>query len=298
MAIDSNVVAERWRNLDFSDPGVRSMASALAPAYVRLGGTAADLLIFDSGGGGGGGPPTSHDFEDSCGCDDDFLGRKKRVNFTMSSSDWDYIAGFSAAVGWKLLFDANVLLRTAKDKWDPDNLSSLLRYSSEKRRRFSDVAWELGNEPNSLHHQLNVTLSPTRLGRDFATLRHLLNSFPAYANSTMVGPDVNHLEKCVDPQSGKRRRRKCKALRYLEKVVTSSGARTLDALTWHQYYLDGHSAKLADFLRPEPLEQFERTLRVVDGFVRKELKLGGVPLWLGETGSAFGGGAKGLSDRY
>ncbi len=83
----------------------------------------------------------------------------------------------------------------------------------------------------------------------------------------------------------------------MEKVVSAAGHGTLDALTWHQYYLDGHTAGLKDFLSPVPLRQFQRALETVDDLVRNELGLKDVPVWLGETGSAFGGGAKGLSDR-
>ena len=46
VAIDSHVVAERWKNFDFDSDRVLNMAKALAPAYLRLGGTAADLLTF------------------------------------------------------------------------------------------------------------------------------------------------------------------------------------------------------------------------------------------------------------
>ena len=46
VAIDSHVVAERWKNFDFYSNRVLNMAKALAPSYLRLGGTAADLLTF------------------------------------------------------------------------------------------------------------------------------------------------------------------------------------------------------------------------------------------------------------
>ena len=143
-----------------------------------------------------------------CGCDDSHLWsiRKRRSNFTMWSSDWDSVSDFAAAVGWKLLFDANVLLRRGS-KWDPDNLRSLLEHSAGARgQNRTHVAWELGNEPNSLRHQLNVTLPPLRLGRDFGALRRLLDSFPAFAGATLVGPDVNHLDKCADYSRGRMKR--------------------------------------------------------------------------------------------
>ena len=39
-------MAEKWKNFDFDSKRVLKMAQALSPAYLRLGGTAADLLYF------------------------------------------------------------------------------------------------------------------------------------------------------------------------------------------------------------------------------------------------------------
>ena len=65
----------------------------------------------------------------------------------------------------------------------------------------------------------------------------MLKKFPLFENATLVGPDINGIRKCSPNH------RKCKALTYLEKVISTSGG-VLDAITWHQYYLDGHTAKL------------------------------------------------------
>ena len=70
----------------------------------------------------------------------------------------------------------------------------------------------------------------------------------------------------------------------------------LDALTWHHYYLNGHTATLQDFLDVQPLDYLPRMFLTVQQFLKK--KNISRPLWLGETSSAYGGGAHGLSDRY
>ena len=46
VAIDSHLIAQRWKNFDFSSKKVLNMAKALSPAFLRIGGTAADLLNF------------------------------------------------------------------------------------------------------------------------------------------------------------------------------------------------------------------------------------------------------------
>ena len=277
------------------------MAKALAPAYLRLGGTAADLLVFKEKGqnedpGTTVDQPQPQPDPTKCWCAGDRNGTKicedlkdlyykKRKNFTMTGRDWIDIAGFSRKVGWKFLFDLNVLRRTPEGRWDGDNAREILKFSSGLG--YDDVAWELGNEPNSLKHQLDFSLGGYRLGRDFRRLKKLLSSFPMYANSTLVGPDVNH----ITPVNNKSRSKKLpKSFRYLSKVLHGAGEGVLDAITWHHYYLDGHTATLDDFLDIRPLDQLQRSISDLETFV-KGLKLGrGVPFWLGETSSAFGGG--------
>ncbi len=64
------------------------MAKALSPAYLRIGGTSADLLIFDENGN-----VTSAETENSlidaangCDCDGYRLSKKRRTKFTMTGS--------------------------------------------------------------------------------------------------------------------------------------------------------------------------------------------------------------------
>ena len=48
-------------------------------------------------------------------------------------------------------------------------------------------------KPPFLKHQLDFELDGRQLGRDFKRLRKLLDQFPLYKNSSLVGPDVNQL---------------------------------------------------------------------------------------------------------
>lgn len=89
--------------------------------------------------------------------------------------------------------------------------------------------------------------------------------------------------------------RASKALQYLRQVIASSHG-VLDAITWHQYYVDGHTAKLVNFTDPAVLDGLDEVMGAVDEFMHK-LNVSS-PLWLGETSSAWGGGAHDLSNRY
>ena len=96
------------------------------------------------------------------------------------------------------------------------NARKLLKFSS--RHGYDDITWELGNEPNSLKHQLDFRLSGAQLGRDFKRLRKLLDKFQQSKKNgnLLVGPDVNQLR--AGGAGGKVQ----KALKYLGKVVKAS----------------------------------------------------------------------------
>ena len=91
-----------------------------------------------------------------------------------------------------------------------------------------------------------------------------------------------------------------KALKYLGHVYAGSRQKStkssvLDAITWHHYYMNGHIAELEDFLDITKLNYFPKMIDTVGNFLKKR-KID-KPLWLGETSSAYGSGAPGLSDR-
>ena len=122
--------------------------------------------------------------------------------------------------------------------FSPSNARKLLKFSL--KHGYTNITWELGNEPNSLMHQLGYKINARRLGRDFKKLRTLLNQFPQFRNSALVGPDVNQLRA----QSPKAKVQK--ALKYLRNVYIGSRSKinkssVLDAITWHHYYLNGHT---------------------------------------------------------
>ena len=225
IAIDSHLIAERWKDFDFSSKRVLNMARALAPAYLRIGGTAADLLTFrvnplkkskiknifkdDTAKNSTATPQT---LKNSCMCRFD---KKIKTKFFMSGRDWILLNEFAQYVNWSILFDVNVLKRNKqKDKWSPSNARKLMKFSV--LHGYTNLTWELGNEPNSLKHQLGFQMNPYQLGKDFKRLRRLLNQFPAFQKSSLVGPDINQLyaqNKGEKPQ---------KPLRYLRKVYKGS----------------------------------------------------------------------------
>ena len=136
-------------------------------------------------------------------------------------------------------------------------------------------------------------------------MKKILSAFPFYKNSLVVGPDVNHVRDCVKTASNKRlreafsvysfkdwkagalnlikklftkifsygenKKRTCKAFKYLNNVIKYS-KKALDALTWHHYYLNGHTCTLKDFLNITVLEGLRREITELNGFIAKIFK--------------------------
>ena len=62
-------------------------------------------------------------------------------------------------------------------------------------------------------------LSGVQFGKDLNRLRTILNAFPRYQNSKLIGPDVKILHRKEDVD-------------FVNDVLIEAGP-TLDAITWH-----------------------------------------------------------------
>ncbi|KAK3599811.1 hypothetical protein CHS0354_022376 [Potamilus streckersoni] len=108
---------------------VQTLAKALSPSYLRVGGTPADFLIFQDG-------------EKSAWQNLSFA-KQNHTEFNMSAQFFDELYDFAVAVNWDLIFDLNSLLRKEDGSWDPTNAMKLFQYASKKNYTIS--GWELGN---------------------------------------------------------------------------------------------------------------------------------------------------------
>uniref|UniRef100_A0A8I3VW79 Heparanase n=1 Tax=Callithrix jacchus TaxID=9483 RepID=A0A8I3VW79_CALJA len=189
--------------------------------------------------------------------------QKKFKNSTYSRSSVDMLYTFANCSGLDLIFGLNALLRTADLQWNSSNAQLLLDYCSSKRY---NISWELGNEPNSFLKKADIFINGSQLGEDFIQLHKLLRK-STFKNAKLYGPDV-----------GQPRRKTAKML----KSFLEAGGEVVDSVTWHHYYLNGRTATKEDFLNPEVVESTRP----------------GKKVWLGETSSAYGGGAPLLSDTF
>ncbi|XP_065490318.1 heparanase [Caloenas nicobarica] len=285
-----------------SNPKLRALATALSPGFLRFGGTETDFLIFDPNK-----DSTSEEKilwelqaqQEACGLRTAFApvqklllaqwpsqekliiaehNRKKHKNTTITGSTLDILYSFANCSGFHLVFGLNALLRKAGLQWDSSNAQVLLDYCSSQRY---NISWELGNEPNSFRKKSGIYVDGFQLGQDFIHLRQLLSNYTLYRHAKLYGPDV-----------GQPRKHTQRLLRSFLK----SGGKVIDSVTWHHYYVNGRKATREDFLSPEVLDTFatavHKVLEIVDGTVP------GKKVWLGETSSAYGGGAPRLSNTY
>ncbi|XP_058271961.1 heparanase isoform X2 [Hemibagrus wyckioides] len=154
----------------------------------------------------------------------------------------------------------------------------LLLWQEDVRGKYEQITF---SEPNSYEKKAGIRVNGSQLGEDFLHLRKILQKSELYSSSHVYGPDIGQ----------PRDHRKDLLTGFLE-----SGAKAIDACTWHHYYVNGRDASLEDFLDPKVLDMLavktDEVLKIVNSLSP------GKKVWLGETSSAYGGGAVGLSDTF
>ncbi|XP_077992425.1 heparanase-like isoform X1 [Glandiceps talaboti] len=274
VAIDAFMIRFHYNNLNFSSPRLLTLAKALTPGYLRVSGTAADFLTFN----------------ESVSTDVNVWNGEygNSQNFTMTVEDWDAINGFARKAGWDMIFGLNVLIRR-DNHWDPRNALKLFNYSIQKGYQLN---WELGNEPNLFPKKANFTIKPSELGRDFITLRNLLNGMKEFRNSLIFGPDTTRpslQETGEDGQVG------TTVLEFIDEFVASSG-NTTNATTWHHYYLCSKPSTVESFIDVNNFLLLPKQIKAVTEVVNRHRP--GSAVWLGETGTTCSTGTSLLSKTY
>lgn len=198
-------------------------------------------------------------------------------NFTITGADLNNLYAFATRAKLRMIFDLNVLIRERDSTWNSSNAWDIISFAQQRNM---NLDWQLGNEPNSFRHVFNRTVTAEQLSNDYYQLRLLLNK-ANYSSSLLVGPEVNHVG---DPNH--------KGEFYAKRFVNHHG-RIVDYVTWHQYYLNGRTARVDDFISPATFKQLPLEIDAM----KNALPTNKVT-WLSETSSAYGGGAPTLSDKF
>uniref|UniRef100_A0A8C1IFF8 Heparanase n=1 Tax=Cyprinus carpio TaxID=7962 RepID=A0A8C1IFF8_CYPCA len=302
VAIDASLITEeKFMNL-LNSPKLRTLAKALIPAFLRFGGTKQDFMKFNPRGRSFQArdnsssavlgnrchlrlelPPLLENrlkqewvLQSKTLLQEELEGKYKKTKFSEYAVDLLY--AFANCSGLDLIFGLNALLRTSENTWDSTNAELLLKYCESREYVMS---WELGNEPNSYEKKAGIRVDGYQLGQDFVHLHQILQQSAVYNSTGLYGPDV----------SQPRDHRRDLLTGFLE-----TGAKAITACTWHHYYVNGRDTSLEDFLDPEVLDTLATKINEVLEIV--ESASPGKKVWLGETSSAYGGGAVGLSDTF
>uniref|UniRef100_A0A8C5W5S3 Heparanase n=1 Tax=Microcebus murinus TaxID=30608 RepID=A0A8C5W5S3_MICMU len=187
--------------------------------------------------------------------------QKNFKNTTYSRSSVDMLYTFANCSGLDLIFGLNALLRTADLQWNSSNAQLLLDYCSSKNY---NISWELGNEPNSFQKKAGIFIDGLQLGEDFIELHKLLRK-STYKHAKLYGPDVGQ------PRG--------KTVKMLKSDPPTSAS---------QSGLDAVNVQRCDWSACSRLS----CCQVVQE-TRPSKKV-----WLGETSSAYGGGAPLLSNTF
>ncbi|KAL4679060.1 hypothetical protein H8959_008710 [Pygathrix nigripes] len=308
VTIDANLATDPRFLIFLGSPKLRTLARGLSPAYLRFGGTKTDFLIFD--------PKKESTFEersywqsqvnqDICKSgsippdvkeklrsewpyQEQVLLRehyqKKFKNSTYSRSSVDMLYTFANCSGLDLIFGLNALLRTADLQWNSSNAQLLLDYCSFKRYNMS---WELGNDWTQQNWEVSSLFYPSLLSSNVSVnLSNPIATFISGPSGLQPASIESYMGQVPD----------CLHSLFVKNSFLKAGGEVIDSVTWHHYYLNGRTATEEDFLNPDVLDIFISSVQKV--FQVVESTRPGKKVWLGETSSAYGGGAPLLSDTF
>lgn len=263
--------AARVPAYDFSRPRLRLLAGELAPAYLRIGGSDADLTWYDMGDEPAQEAPTGD-------------------AWVLTREQWDGVHSFAQALDYEVLFTLNAGpgSRGEEGEWRPENARGLLEYSAQ--RGYPVALWELGNEINAFRaiHGLGAGLTAQQYTADMGAARALVDELTPEA--ALGGPS-----SAFWPLIGE------SFPIYAD--FLAQGGELVDVITWHYYPQQSRRCPAAVLLAepllmldPERLAEVDHWAQLVEG-VRDEHSPG-TPVWLGESGHAQCGGEPGVSETF
>lgn len=256
---------------DFSRPRLRRLAAELAPAYLRIGGSEADVTFYDLSESPVSTPPEPYEF-------------------VMTRAMFDGLNQFALDLGFHVAFCLNAGPGPRDDQglWGPDQARGLLEYTAGQGHPVK--LWELGNEINGfpVMHGLDFVVDGQQYAADMAVARELVDD-------TMPGASLSGPSSAFWPLIGE--------MMAVMPEFLSTGGDLVDLITFHYYPQQSRRCPVASqpagpdvMMEPDNLDEI---LVWLDGIeAGRDQHAPGTPIWLGETGNAQCGGEPGVSDAF
>ncbi|XP_063979946.1 uncharacterized protein LOC135163969 [Diachasmimorpha longicaudata] len=173
-----------------------NMARALSPAYVRIAGPRSNSYTF----------ARAHTMQEE---DPSFIFTETQWN---TLNWWTMNSGLDMVAAVAPQQHSEVASAATRDAvWDSRNVLDLISFSDHMGY---NISWQLGYEC-----QTRCDISGGDLGKDVMRLRSMLEAFPRFARSIIVGPDVVTFKTRLQQL-------------YLQEYL-NAGAGGLSAITWH-----------------------------------------------------------------
>lgn len=267
---------ERQPVYDFSRPRLRALAAELAPAFLRIGGSDADRVMYD--------------MTDDPIAEEDL---PEEFEFVLTADQVDGIFEFADALDLGVLFtlSAGPGTRDEAGDWTPDMARELLDYVTEND--YQVTLWELGNEWDRFFVILDIDppVTPAQAVQDFAAARALLEEY--YDEDFLLGGTSS----AYWPSTGE-------LIPMYRPFMEMGGGESLDVVTWHYYPTQ---SERGGALRTDPWERgilldpedLDIGLKWADEVIDyRDNYAPSLPVWLGESGHAQFGGQPTASDSW
>ena len=259
--IDIIEMKRKFRCVPLEDDIFNRLAAGISPAYLRVGGTPQDFLTFTE---------DAKDYFESSQytCQPHFENWRHLKDFNLSYYYFDQIAQFAQRNNLKLIFGLNGRKINANFQ---DNLD-VVEHSVKKGFQ---VDWQLGNEPIRYRkYGRNETVTGKKLAEYFNKIKLFDES------SLLSGPDITH------PKN--------KTLLYVQNFLY--GHPNIEAVTYHHYFMHQSVSTMQEYINPLYLDYLDQQMTVITNTVQSINP--SLNIWLGESGSSSGGGARNLSDSF
>ncbi len=288
--------------VDLDNRALRRYARALAPAYLRLGGSESDRVRYAVGDAGTAArerPPARERASVRSDRKPGLAAPGPDYRSVLTGERWDELSRFAWDVGFDLVVTLNAGPgpRGRDGSWNPDNARALVAHAARRNQAVS--VWELGNEVNGFPfiHGLARRVSARQYAADFAVFAGMVRELSPHARTAGPASAYWPLLGEVLPMIP----------RFLKRVVRAPAI-----VTWHYYPQQSSRGVVASrradpfaVLKPRRLDGTARWARRVSRHARRfggattsEVARRRPEVWLGETGHALYGGEVGVSDRF